>query len=107
MLILVICYSLVVSLLPRLSQQATVLLHFGHALSWCIFHCFGLGLLLRAQSQNKYLVRHYMKHYHYSQTDGGTGAVQEAFTNWKSIYNLSLCMTYGTTRRFYFSMHSK
>jgi len=95
MLVLIIAYSLVFSFLPRLSDQTTLFLHFGHALSWCIFHCFGLGLLLRAQSKSKFLVRHFMKNYHYPSGDGGKGAIVEAFTNWKVVYNLSLCMTYG------------
>ncbi|CAG8496684.1 15591_t:CDS:10 [Funneliformis mosseae] len=38
-------------------------------------------------SKNKFLTKHYIKF-------GGT--VGEAFSNWKSIYNLSLCMTYVT-----------
>jgi phosphatidylethanolamine N-methyltransferase len=43
-----------------------------------------------------------MKHYYYPPNDGGVSAVQEAFSNWKAIYNLSLCMTYGMRqfRRF-------
>jgi hypothetical protein len=96
MLVLILFYALVFSFLPRLSQQATLALHFSHALAWCIFHCFGLGFLLRAQSERKFIVRHFVKHYHYPPNDDGAGALQEAFTNWKSIYNLSLCMTYGT-----------
>ncbi|CAI2174676.1 3057_t:CDS:10, partial [Funneliformis geosporum] len=38
-------------------------------------------------SKNKFLTKHYIKF-------GGT--VSETFSNWKSIYNLSLCMTYVT-----------
>ncbi|KAH7911129.1 phospholipid methyltransferase-domain-containing protein [Hygrophoropsis aurantiaca] len=94
MLVLVIFYLMIASVLPTLSYQATLALHFAHACAWAIFHSFGLGLLLRAQSQSKFMVRHFLKHYHYSADDHGQGAVQEAFTNWKSLYNLSLCMTY-------------
>ncbi|KAH7924203.1 hypothetical protein BV22DRAFT_1196127 [Leucogyrophana mollusca] len=94
MLVLVIFYLLVASVLPTLSHQATLALHFAHACAWAIFHSFGLGLLLRAQSESKFMVRHFLKHYHYPTNDHGQGAVQEAFTNWKSLYNLSLCMTY-------------
>lgn len=97
MLLLVIAYPLVLSLLPALSPKSLIALHFAHACAWCIFHCFGLGLLLKAQSKNKFIVRHFLKNYHYSQHDGGKGAIQEAFTNWKSLYNLSLCMTYSTS----------
>jgi phosphatidylethanolamine N-methyltransferase len=94
-LVLVITYSAVISLLPAVSARTTLGLHFAHALAWCLFHCFGLGLVLRAQGQNKFLVRHFLKNYHYPASDGDRGAIVEAFANWKSIYNLSLCMSYG------------
>ena len=81
--------------LPSLSSPAVLTLHFVHALAWCGFHCIGLGLVLRAQSQSKFLVRHFLKHYHYPHNDRGQGAVHEAFQNWKQIYNTSMCMTYG------------
>ena len=94
-LVLIISYAAALAIFPT----SSLTLHFVHALAWSLFHEFGLGLLLRAQSQNKFLVRHYLKHYHYPQGDNGKGAVQEAFSNWKSVYNLSMCMTYGTSRR--------
>ncbi|KIK41161.1 hypothetical protein CY34DRAFT_224284 [Suillus luteus UH-Slu-Lm8-n1] len=94
MLALLLAYVVVGSSLPVLSYHATLALHFAHACAWCMFHSFGLGLLLRAQSKSKYLVRHFLKHYHYPSRDHGDGAVQEAFTNWKALYNISLCMTY-------------
>ena len=94
MLVLLIFYISVASCLPILSHRATLALHFAHASVWCIFHSVGLGLLLQAQSQSKFLVRHFMKNYTYPVNDNGDGAVQEAFTNWKSLYNMSLCMTY-------------
>ncbi|KAF8550645.1 hypothetical protein OG21DRAFT_1419342 [Imleria badia] len=94
MLVLLIFYILVASCLPIMSHRATLALHFAHASTWCIFHSFGLGLLLRAQSRSKFLVRHFIKNYAYPVNDNGDGAVQEAFTNWKSLYNMSLCMTY-------------
>ena len=97
MLVLIIFYGLALTLLPTLSPTGTLALHFSHALAWCIIHYFGLGLLLRAQSKHKFLVRHYLKNYHYSKDDDGQSAVVEAFTNWKTIYNLSMCMTYGRT----------
>ena len=94
-LVLVLVYVLLASFLPIMSDGATLSLHFVHALSWCLFHSFGLGLLLQAQSERKFLVRHFLKHYHYPRNDNGKGAVIEAFANWKSIYNMSMCMTYG------------
>ncbi|OSD06666.1 phosphatidylethanolamine N-methyltransferase [Trametes coccinea BRFM310] len=93
-LVLVMSYACSLVFLPSLSSPAVLTLHFIHALAWCLFHSFGLGLLLRAQSQSKFLVRHYLKHYHYPQNDRGQGAIQEAFQNWKAIYNLSMAMTY-------------
>lgn len=81
--------------MPQLSHKGLLTVHFVHALAWCLFHSFGLGLILRAQSEKKFLVRHFLKHYYYPQNDHGKGAVHEAFTNWKSMYNLSMCMTYG------------
>ena len=96
MLLLILFYTVSNALLPStLSNQGTLSLYFFHALLWTLFHTFGLGCLLRAQSEKKFLVRHFIKHYHYPENDKGTGAVQEAFTNWKCIYNLSMCMTYG------------
>jgi len=97
MFVLLIFYLCVASSLPIMTYRATLAIHFAHACAWCLFHNFGLGLLLRAQSQSKYIVRHFLKNYHYPPNDNGDGAVQEAFTNWKGIYNLSLCMTYCTS----------
>lgn len=95
MLVLLIFYISVASCLPIMSHRATLALHFAHASGWCIFHSVGLGLLLRAQSQSKFLVRHFLKNYTYPVNDNGDCAVQEAFTNWKSLCNMSLCMTYS------------
>lgn len=94
-LVLIVFYVSLAIFLPQLSPKATLALHFIHALVWCILHSFGLGLLLKAQSDSKFLVRHYLKHYHYPRNDRGKGAVQEAFSNWKTIYNMSMCMTYS------------
>ncbi|KAI8645821.1 phospholipid methyltransferase-domain-containing protein [Parasitella parasitica] len=54
---------------------------------WRAIHSLGNGALLRAQSNNKFFTRHFIK---------WGGSAQEAFQNWKSIYNLTLCMTYVT-----------
>jgi phosphatidylethanolamine N-methyltransferase len=100
MLVLVLFYAILLSLLPSLTSSlapSSILgLHFLHALMWCLVHYLGLGWLLNAQSQNKFLVRHYVKNYHYrDDSEGVAGARVEAFANWKAIYNLSMCMTYG------------
>ncbi len=92
---------------------------FLHALGWRLFHSVGLGLLLRAQSRSKWLVRHFLKHYHYpsvlargqsnaakdglsapfedlgvSDGDVVQAATEDAFGHWKILYNTSLVMTY-------------
>lgn len=93
---LVVClaYALVPTLVPSMFGPGSIpFSYFVHALGWRLFHSFGLGLVLQAQSESKWLVRHYLKHYHYR--DGEAGAIEETFGNWKVIYNLSLCMTYG------------
>ena len=104
-LVLLISYVSIFTLLPReLSNKAVLVLHFIHALGWCLFHSFGLGLLLQGQSKNKMLVRHFLKHYPYPQhsefgknSSLGKAAASEAFENWKRLYNLSLCMSYSTS----------
>ena len=113
-LVLLISYVSIFTLLPReLSNKAVLVLHFAHALGWCLFHSFGLGLLLQGQSKNRLLVRHFLKHYPYPQRSGsgrssslGKAASTEAFENWKRLYNLSLCMSYGTLPRVRHSAHT-
>ncbi|KAJ4480883.1 phospholipid methyltransferase-domain-containing protein [Lentinula aciculospora] len=99
LLVVLIAYVTLFTLLPSsvfASHPSLVAVHFIHALAWSIFHVFGLGLLLRAQSESKFLVKHYMKHYHYTfgSEEGAKGAIIESFSNFKAIYNASLCMTY-------------
>jgi phosphatidylethanolamine N-methyltransferase len=100
MFVIIIFYAILLSLLPSLaaslSPSSVLRLHFLHALTWCLMHYVGLGWLLSAQSQNKFLVRHFVKNYYYrDDSEGVAGARVEAFANWKAIYNLSMCMTYG------------
>lgn len=100
LLVILVAYVALFTLLPSsvfASHSSLVAVHFIHALSWCLFHVFGLGFLLRAQSESKFLVKHYMKNYHYTfgNEEGAKGAIVEAFANFKAIYNASLCMTYG------------
>jgi hypothetical protein len=101
-----VLYS-VSTLVPPLPPRLALTAHFLHALTWRMFHSFGIGLLLRAQSKTKWLVRHYLKHYHYpgdASNEANDGheresvvrrATEEAFGNWQVGYNLSLVMTYG------------
>ena len=94
---LVVGYALVLTFVtPRLRTDGALLaFHLAHALAWRAVHSFGLGLVLMAQSDGKYLVRHFIQRYHYPGKEAGRAAVREAFDNWKALYNLSLCMTYG------------
>ncbi|KZV93634.1 phosphatidylethanolamine N-methyltransferase [Exidia glandulosa HHB12029] len=93
-LVLVVLYAGVAVLGSSLPQSAIVPLHFVHALAWRCFHSFVLGYILKAQSQSKFLVRHFLKHYYYPTGQGDSGAVNDAFDNWKEVYNLSTCMIY-------------
>ncbi|WVN90038.1 uncharacterized protein L203_105271 [Cryptococcus depauperatus CBS 7841] len=104
-LILLVTYSLS-TIIPPLSPSFALTGHFLHALLWRLFHSFGLGFLLRAQSRTKWLVRHYLKHYYYPEDRSVEEdesevreiivrrATEEAFGNWQVVYNISLVMTY-------------
>ncbi|GAA6046822.1 hypothetical protein JCM3770_005660 [Rhodotorula araucariae] len=91
--LLVVVYCLVPAFLPPLSRTAQIALLFLHALAWRAFHTVALGLVLKKQSERSWLVRHFIKHYHYEREGD---AVRETFDNWKAVYNLSLCMTYAS-----------
>ncbi|KAI9452303.1 phosphatidylethanolamine N-methyltransferase [Lactarius psammicola] len=93
MLLLAMAYPFLTVVLPT-PWLTSAGLHFAHALAWMLFHTLGLGLVLQAQSSRKFLVRHFLKHYHYPARDGSRGAVREAFASWKAVYNLSMCMSY-------------
>ena len=96
---LVVFYGCWSFILPALGLSTQITLAFTNALLWRIFHTVGLGLALKYQSEHKWIVRHFLKHYHY-EAEGG--AVEDAFVNWKATYNLSLCMSYGAI----LSLHS-
>ncbi|BGP19913.1 hypothetical protein JCM10213_008612 [Rhodosporidiobolus nylandii] len=91
--LLVLVYAVVPAFLPSLGPRTKLVLLFLHALAWRVFHTGVLGYALKLQSEKKWIVRHFLKHYHYEK-DGD--AVLDAFSNFKSIYNLSLCMTYAS-----------
>ena len=88
-------YGLFFAFAPTMSQETALAVHFMHGLAWVIFHCFGIGTVLRAQSESKFLVRHYLKYYHYIAHNATRGATIEAFANFKAIFNMSICMTYS------------
>lgn len=97
MLGLIVFYSISFACFSNASPTVIHILHFAHALLWRVYHTFVLGWILKAQSESKFLVRHFLKHYHYSGSnlESGRGAVQEAFSNFKILYNVAMCMTYG------------
>lgn len=55
-LVLLTFYILAPSVLPHSTSM-----YFLHALGWRIFHSFVLGFILKAQSEGKWLVRHYIQ----------------------------------------------
>lgn len=90
-------YSVLAVILPSLSLTSStqLILAFIHALLWRGFHTIGLGLALKAQSERKWIVRHFLKHYHYER-EGQAG--EQALGEWKKVYNLSLGMSYRSSR---------
>lgn len=91
LLIVAVTYGIVPFLMPSTGPKTTLALFYLNALAWRLIHSFGLGALLSAQSDSKWMVRHYLKHYVHSHS---SDAVYAAFSNWKVIYNTSLVMTY-------------
>ena len=57
------------------------------AVVWRLLHSVGLGLILMTQSSDKIWTKHFIKH-------GSTP--WEAWSQWKSLYNTSLCLTYAS-----------
>lgn len=86
-------YAFVPHMMPSLGPKSTLTIYYINALAWRIFHSGGLGLLLHRQSESKWMVRHFVKHYVYSHS---SDAIYAAFSNWKIIYNTSLVMTYAS-----------
>lgn len=91
LLVIAASYAFFPLILPSLGFHPRITLLFLNSLAWRTFHSFGLGVALSRQSESKWIVRHFLKHYHYSQPQD---AVFEAFSHWKVIYNTSLVMTY-------------
>lgn len=58
-------YAILGVALPATSTTVQLTLAFVNALAWRLFHSFGLGFALKAQSERKWIVRHFIKHYHY------------------------------------------
>ena len=72
-------------------------LHVLHALLCRLFHTFGLGSLLQAESRSKYVVRHFVRNYYYLLEEEMKAARIEAFDNCEKVYNCSLVMTYSAS----------
>lgn len=53
-------YLMTSCLLPLLSQRGQLAALFINALGWRVVHTFGLGSVLKAQSERKWMVRHYL-----------------------------------------------
>ncbi|KAL0057796.1 phosphatidylethanolamine N-methyltransferase [Marasmius tenuissimus] len=99
--VLILAYLAFFTLSPI--ARTSPILHFTHTVAWTLFHCFGLGLVLKAQSEDRWLVKRFLRNYHYEERftryqgckvgDGGMeGAKSDAWGNWKVVYNVSLVM---------------
>lgn len=83
-LLVIVLYTLLTLILTRgVSWGQTFIVI--QAITWRLLHSFGLGLILKFQSSQKLWTKHFIKH-------GSTP--WEAWSQWKSIYNTSLCLTY-------------
>lgn len=86
-------YSICFICLPLSTGRQRLVFASVNAVFWRLFHSAGLGMVLYKQSTEKWLVRHFLKHYFYEQKES-FGPVQDAFRNWAGLYNFSLGMTY-------------
>ncbi|EGG03149.1 uncharacterized protein MELLADRAFT_49631 [Melampsora larici-populina 98AG31] len=80
-----------------------------NAIGFRILHSFGLGILLKKQSQTRFIVRHFLKRYHYHPEIFREVVLEDCFGNWMGIYNLSLIMVYvsfGTLAWQFYEMKS-
>lgn len=81
-----------------------------NAIGFRILHSFGLGILLKKQSQTRFIVRHFLKRYHYHPEVFREVVLEDCFGNWMGIYNLSLIMVYvsfGTLAWQFYEMRSE
>ncbi|KAH9821255.1 phospholipid methyltransferase-domain-containing protein [Melampsora americana] len=80
-----------------------------NAIGFRLLHSFGLGILLKKQSQTRFIVRHFLKRYHYHPEIFREVVLEDCFGNWMGIYNLSLIMVYvsfGTLAWQFYEMRS-
>lgn len=103
LLVVALVYGSTLFLTLQVSTHGTRLaVMLCNALFWRVFHSFVLGAALDAQSQHKWIVRHFLKHYSY---EDAKDAVFEAFAQWKVIYNTSLVMTYVSFTQLAFTCY--
>lgn len=91
LLVVAVVYATLPFLFYNVGPRTLVVLLCANALAWRVYHSFGLGAALNAQSRDKWIVRHFLKFYPFADA---RDAVYEAFEQWKVIYNTSLVMTY-------------
>jgi phosphatidylethanolamine N-methyltransferase len=101
-LLLATFYATAICVLPSIltTPRSLLIAHFFHALVWRVYYSLILGWILKAQSDEKWLVQHYLTRYHYPSNDHREGAVKEAFENWKQMYNLGQIMCYRKSLSF-------
>ena len=93
LLVVAFVYATVPLVLYNVGPRTALVLLCGNALGWRVYHTFGLGAALAAQSRNAWIVRHFLKFYPFADA---RDAVYEAFAQWKAIYNTSLVMVYAS-----------
>ncbi|KAK9767125.1 phosphatidylethanolamine N-methyltransferase [Basidiobolus ranarum] len=85
-IVLIILYGgVIIPLLANGGEHIFTWFLVGQCLVWRLIHSYVLGAVLYFQSNAKFWTKHFIKY-------GGTN--KDAFENWKSIYNLSLSMTF-------------
>ena len=90
--VVALVYATLAIAFPVTSPSWQLHFAFTNALAWRLFYSLGLGGILRAQSQTKWMTRHFLKHYTYETDDG---AVRAAFHSFKFAYNFSSVMVYS------------
>lgn len=91
LLVVAVLYACTPLVFYRAGPLTMLVLLCVNAVGWRVFHSFGLGTALMAQSKTKWIVRHFVKCYHFTNAHD---ALYDVFAQWKTIYNASLVMVY-------------
>jgi phosphatidylethanolamine N-methyltransferase len=83
--LLVICFYTILTLFLTRGVSWGPTFIVVQSVVWRLLHSVGLGLILRMQSSDKFWTKHFIKH--------GSNPI-DAWSQWKSLYNTSLCLTY-------------